>query len=95
MGTNTPEMEQMCNQINQDLQAWNAKWGPVLKDVGSTGDATTASARTNSSSNQTQQPGRVLGRPEFDETEMPVDFTKSWTTTEENVVHYQTLTKLP
>eukprot|EP00438_Fugacium_kawagutii_P022801 Skav228506 [mRNA] locus=scaffold1092:429663:433928:- [translate_table: standard] len=96
MAVKNPDVEALCQEVTKELNAWNAKWGPVIKDCSARGEAPIASANAASGSSQSAPAtgGRVLGRPSFDETESPIDFNKVYTFAEDKICTIESLTQL-
>ena len=83
------ELKAMHQQMEGKIKSWNEKWGHVLRGEGSNRGGETRAPTSPSSPNIS----RVLCRPEFTETEMPLDPSHCHTFTEDCILPFEQLTE--
>ena len=83
------DLKTMHQQMESKIKSWNDKWGHVLRGEG-TGRPADRRASTSPASPTV---ARVLCRPEFAETEMPIDPSHCHNFTDDCIVPFEQLTE--
>lgn len=89
-----PDLKATHGQIEANIKAWNDKWAHVLRGDLPRNESVSTMNPTRSQGPSSPAPARLLCRPEFDETEAPVDPSHRFDFPEERIMPFEQVTEL-